>query len=128
MNENKVMVIGAGTMGNGIAQVFASTGYEVLMVDVAEGPLEKGLATVAKSLGRQVKKERITEADSEAILARIGTSTNMADGADAFLAIEAATENIDIKRKIFEQLCEVVEPEAWLATNTSSISERSTPA
>jgi len=122
MNENKVMVIGAGTMGNGIAQVFAATGYEVVMVDVAEEMLERGMNTVAKSLGRLVKKEKISEVDADAILGRISGSTDMGAGADAFLAIEAATENMDIKRKIFEQLSETVEDGAWLATNTSSIS------
>ncbi len=122
MNENKVMVIGAGTMGNGIAQVFAAKGYEVVMVDVAEEMLERGLNTIAKSLDRLIKKEKISEADKDAIMGRIAGSTDMGSGADVFLAIEAATENMDIKRKIFEQLSETVEDGAWLATNTSSIS------
>jgi len=122
MNENKVMVIGAGTMGNGIAQVFASKGYEVVMVDVAREMLDRGLATVAKSLDRLIKKEKISEADQAAVLGRIEAVTDMAAGADAFLAIEAATENMEIKRKIFGQLSATVEDQAWLATNTSSIS------
>ncbi|MBC8366320.1 3-hydroxybutyryl-CoA dehydrogenase [bacterium] len=122
MNDNRVMVIGAGTMGNGIAQVFAAKGYEVLMVDVAEEMLERGLKTIAKSLDRLIKKEKISETDKDAIMGRIDGSTDMAAGADVFLAIEAATENMDIKRKIFEQLSAVVEDGAWLATNTSSIS------
>ncbi len=122
MNENKVMVIGAGTMGNGIAQVFAAKGYEVVMVDVAEEMLERGLKTISKSLDRLIKKEKITEAAKDAIMGRVAGSTDMGSGADAFLAIEAATENMDIKRKIFEQLSETVEDDAWLATNTSSIS------
>jgi len=122
MNENRVMVVGAGTMGNGIAQVFAAKGYEVLMVDVAEQMLERGLMAIEKSLGRLVKKEKIGEQDKDAILGRIAGGIDMAAGADVFLAIEAATENMDIKRKIFEQLSEAVEDEAWLATNTSSIS------
>ncbi len=122
MNDNRVMVIGAGTMGNGIAQVFAAKGYEVLMVDVAEDMLERGLKTIAKSLDRLIKKEKISEADKDAIMGRIDGSTDMAAGADVFLAIEAATENMDIKRKIFKQLSDTVEDDAWLATNTSSIS------
>jgi 3-hydroxybutyryl-CoA dehydrogenase len=122
MNDNRVMVIGAGTMGNGIAQVFAAKGYEVLMVDVAEDMLERGLKTIAKSLDRLIKKEKISEDDKDAIMGRIDGSTDMAAGADVFLAIEAATENMDIKRKIFEQLSDTVEDDAWLATNTSSIS------
>jgi len=122
MNDNRVMVIGAGTMGSGIAQVFAAKGYEVLMVDVTEDMLERGLKTIAKSLDRLIKKEKISEADKDAIMGRIDGSTDMAAGADVFLAIEAATENMDIKRKIFEQLSDTVENDAWLATNTSSIS------
>ena len=109
-------------MGNGIAQVFAAKGYEVLMVDVAEDMLERGLKTIAKSLDRLIKKEKISEDDKDAIMGRIDGSTDMAAGADVFLAIEAATENMDIKRKIFEQLSDTVEDDAWLATNTSSIS------
>jgi 3-hydroxybutyryl-CoA dehydrogenase len=122
MNENRVMIIGAGTMGNGIAQVFAAKGFEVLMVDVAEDMLERGMKTIEKSLGRLIKKEKISEDDRDAIMGRISGSTDMASGADVFLAIEAATENMDIKRKIFEQLSETVGDDAWLATNTSSIS------
>jgi len=122
INDNRVMVIGAGTIGSGIAQVFAAKGYEVLMVDVTEDMLERGLKTIAKSLDRLIKKEKISEADKDAIMGRIDGSTDMAAGADVFLAIEAATENMDIKRKIFEQLSDTVENDAWLATNTSSIS------
>ncbi|MDP6797577.1 MAG: 3-hydroxybutyryl-CoA dehydrogenase [Candidatus Krumholzibacteria bacterium] len=120
--SERLMVIGAGTMGNGIAQVFAAKGYEVLMVDVDEKALARGMKTISGSLERLVKKERITEEERNTTLARIQTSSDPNDGAEVFLAIEAATENQEIKEKIFAQLAGIVREDAWLATNTSSIS------
>ncbi|RAJ00328.1 3-hydroxybutyryl-CoA dehydrogenase [Chitinophaga skermanii] len=119
----KVSVIGAGTMGNGIAHVFAQNGFHVNLIDVAAPALEKALATIGKNLDRQVAKETITEADKTATLGRITTYTDMASGVkDAELVVEAATENIDLKLNIFKQLDQHAAPGAILATNTSSIS------
>ena len=99
---NKIAVIGAGTMGNGIAHVFAQTGYSVNLIDISQDSLDKALATIAKNLDRQIKKEKITEADKVATLANITTHTEIASGiADRELVVEAATENIDLKLKIF---------------------------
>lgn len=122
-NINKVAVIGAGTMGNGIAHVFALSGYEVNLVDISEAALEKALAKITKNLDRQLKKERITEADKQASLGRIEMLTDMASGLkDCDLVVEAATENMDLKTKIFQQMDEHAPAHAILATNTSSIS------
>ncbi len=119
----KVSVIGAGTMGNGIAHVFAQTGFEVNLIDISETSLEKALATIAKNLDRQIKKERITEADKEATLANISTFTNMSEAVkNADLIVEAATENVDLKLKIFKDMDEFAPENTILATNTSSIS------
>lgn len=118
-----IAVIGAGTMGNGIAHVFAQTNHNVNLIDVSQEALDKALATIGKNLDRMIKKEKITEADKEATLANISTHTDMANGvADAELIVEAATENVDLKLKIFRQMDEHSKPEAILATNTSSIS------
>jgi len=120
---NKIAVIGAGTMGNGIAHVFAQTGYSVNLIDISQDSLDKALATIAKNLDRQIKKEKITEADKVATLANITTHTEIASGiADRELVVEAATENIDLKLKIFKQMDEGSPANAILATNTSSIS------
>jgi 3-hydroxybutyryl-CoA dehydrogenase len=120
---NNVSVIGAGTMGNGIAHVFAMNGYNVNLIDISATALEKALATIGKNLDRMVKKEKITEADKIATLSRLTTFTDMKEGvAAAELIVEAATENIDLKLKIFKQLDEVAPPNTILATNTSSIS------
>lgn len=119
----KIAVIGAGTMGNGIVHVFAQTGHQVTMIDVASAALERGLGTISGNLDRQIKKEIITEADKAAILARISTQTDLAAGvADADLVVEAATENTDLKLKIFAQMDAAAPAHAILATNTSSIS------
>lgn len=119
----KIAVIGAGTMGNGIAHVFAQTGYTVALVDIAQPSLDKGMATIGKNLDRQVKKGLIDEAGKEATLANITTFTNMKEGVgNADLVVEAATENMDLKLKIFADLDSLTKPEAILATNTSSIS------
>ncbi len=119
----KVAVIGAGTMGNGIAHVFAQKGNNVHLIDVSESALEKALATISKNLDRQVKKEVITEDDKSATLENITTFTDLKDGvADRELVVEAATENLDLKLSIFEQLDQATTPDCVLASNTSSIS------
>lgn len=118
-----ITVIGAGTMGNGIAHVFAQSGYTVNLVDVSAEALEKALATVSRNLDRLVKKERITTEDKAATLGRITTFTSLAEAVtQADLVVEAATENIDLKLKIFQQMDAAAPAEAILATNTSSIS------
>jgi 3-hydroxybutyryl-CoA dehydrogenase len=118
-----ITVIGAGTMGNGIAHVFAQQGYRVTIVDISATALEKALATIARNLDRMVAKEKITAADKGNILARITTATDMLAGVgQADLVVEAATENVDLKLKIFRQLDELAPPATILATNTSSIS------
>ncbi len=122
MTIQTVGIIGAGTMGNGIAQACAVSGIEVVMVDISEAAVQKGLATVAGSLDRLIKKEKITAADKEAALARIKTSTSYDDLKAAQLVIEAATENYDLKLKILKQLDALLAPEVIVATNTSSIS------
>ncbi|BAO77719.1 3-hydroxybutyryl-CoA dehydrogenase [Winogradskyella sp. PG-2] len=118
-----IAVIGAGTMGNGIAHTFAQSGFKVQLIDISEVSLERGLATISKNLDRMVAKERITEADKSETLGNIKTFTNTADGVkNVDLVVEAATENIDLKLKIFKQLDEVCDKNTILATNTSSIS------
>jgi len=120
---NNVSVIGAGTMGNGIAHVFAMNGYDVSLIDISEKALENALSTIDKNLERMVKKEKITEAERSATLKRLTTFTDMKEGvANAGLVVEAATENIDLKLKIFQQLDAIAPSDAILATNTSSIS------
>ncbi|USD25268.1 3-hydroxybutyryl-CoA dehydrogenase [Flagellimonas marinaquae] len=119
----KIAVIGAGTMGNGIAHVFAQNGYHVNLVDISQVSLDKGMATITKNLDRMIAKEVIDEAKKEGTLANITTYTNVKDGVnDTDLVVEAATENLDIKLKIFKDLDEICKPETILATNTSSIS------
>ena len=118
----QVAVIGAGTMGNGIAHVFAQHEWAVTLVDVAPVALEKGLATIRSNLDRQVKKGTLAEAAPAEILARIATATDMAAVGGAGLVVEAATENPALKFTIFETLDTVADPGAILATNTSSIS------
>jgi 3-hydroxybutyryl-CoA dehydrogenase len=122
MNENRVLVVGAGTMGNGIVQVFAAKGFDVLMVDVKQEFLDRGLKTVAGSLDRLIKKERLTQGDKETILGRIETATEIPKNCDVFLAIEAATENLAVKHLLFEQLVAATDAGCILASNTSSIS------
>jgi 3-hydroxybutyryl-CoA dehydrogenase len=119
----QIAVIGAGTMGNGIAHVFAQNGYKVNLVDIAQDSLDKGLSTITKNLDRMIAKEVIDESKKEATLANIDTYTNLKEGvSDTDLVIEAATENLDIKLKIFKDLDEVCKAKTILATNTSSIS------
>ena len=118
-----IAVIGAGTMGNGIAHVFAQTGYNVSLIDLSEQNLEKGIATISKNLDRMVAKEKISAADKDATLGRIQGHTSMQDGVNgADLVVEAATENVDLKLKIFADLDKMVPENVILATNTSSIS------
>jgi 3-hydroxybutyryl-CoA dehydrogenase len=118
----KIGVIGAGTMGNGIAQVSAAAGLDVLMIDVSDAAVQRGIAAVGTSLDRLVKKEKLSAADRSATLGRIRGSTRYSDLAAMDLVIEAATENLDIKRRIMKEAHEVMRPDAILATNTSSIS------
>ncbi|TYA71577.1 3-hydroxybutyryl-CoA dehydrogenase [Seonamhaeicola marinus] len=118
-----IVVIGAGTMGNGIAHTFAQCGFKVQLVDINETSLQKGLATISKNLDRMVAKEKITEDDKNKTLANINGLTNLETGVkDADLVVEAATENVDLKLKIFKQLDEICNAKTVLATNTSSIS------
>ena len=118
-----VAVIGAGTMGNGIAHVFAQFNHQVHLIDVSQSALDKAIATIGKNLDRQVAKEAITMAEKEATLNNLKTFTSIAEGVKGVeLVVEAATENIDLKLKIFKELDEVTAPEVILATNTSSIS------
>jgi 3-hydroxybutyryl-CoA dehydrogenase len=118
----KIGVIGAGTMGNGIAQVSAAAGLEVVMIDVSDAAVERGIAAVGASLDRLVKKEKLRAADRAETLGRIRGSTRYSDLGTVDLVIEAATENLDIKQRIMRQADEIMRPDAILATNTSSLS------
>ena len=122
MSITTVGIIGAGTMGNGIAQACAVKGIKVVMVDISEAAVQKGLATVSGSLDRLIKKEKITQADKDAALACIQTSTSYDDLKAAQLVIEAATENYELKLKILKQVDGIVGPDVIIASNTSSIS------
>jgi len=118
-----IAVIGAGTMGNGIAHTFAQSGFKVALIDISETSLEKGMATIVKNLDRMIAKEKISEAEKSKTLANITTYTNIVDGVKAIdLVIEAATENVDLKLKIFKELDSTCPEKTILATNTSSIS------
>lgn len=118
-----VAVIGAGTMGNGIAHTFAQFDYKVQLIDVQQESLDKGLATITKNLDRMVAKETITEADKQRTLKNITTYTNLEEGVkSASLVVEAATENVDLKLKIFRDLDKFCPDDTILASNTSSIS------
>ncbi len=121
MAINKVFVIGAGQMGNGIAQVTAQAGYDVTMSDIKDEFVQKGMDTISKSLDRGVKKGTMTEVDKAAIIARIKTTTDNKDAKDADLVIEAAPEILDLKKSIFQQLDAICRPDAILASNTSSL-------
>ena len=122
MQITTVGIIGAGTMGNGIAQACAVSGINVVMVDISDAAVAKGVATVAGSLDRLIKKEKISAADKDAALARIKTSTSYEDLKAAQLVIEAATENYELKLKILKQADALLPPEVIVASNTSSIS------
>ncbi len=118
-----VAVIGAGTMGNGIAHTFAQSGFKVQLIDISEASLKRGINTITKNLDRMVAKEKITEAQKEETLGNITTYTRINEGVEyASLVVEAATENIDLKLNIFKQLDEACPDDTILATNTSSIS------
>jgi len=118
----KIAVIGAGTMGNGIAQVFAAHGHDVTLVDLQQSALDKGIKAIEGSLARVVKKGTLSEADAAATLKRIAPATDVAAVKDAQLVVEAASENPAVKFKIFETLDQLCAPGTILATNTSSIS------
>lgn len=119
----KIAVIGAGTMGNGIAHVFAQHGYYVTLIDLNENALEKGIATITKNLDRMLAKEKISEEDKRNTLKNISSTTNLEIGAKQVdIVVEAASEKLDIKLDIFKKLDAICKPETILATNTSSIS------
>ncbi len=122
MDAKKIAVIGAGTMGNGIAQVLAAGGLDVVMTDIDEAAVKRGVGAVTKSLDRLLAKQKISEADKSAILGRIKTATKLDAVADCDVVVEAATENVDLKLKIFADLDRIAKPDAVLASNTSSIS------
>ena len=117
-----VAVLGAGTMGNGIAHVFARAGYDVILRDVQERFLERGLATMAKNLDREIKKGKLTEAEKTGVLARLRPTTDMSAIAAADFALEAVPEKIEIKRGVLAEADRLLRPEVILASNTSSIS------
>ncbi|WP_350285573.1 3-hydroxybutyryl-CoA dehydrogenase [uncultured Croceitalea sp.] len=118
-----IAVIGAGTMGNGIAHVFAQNGFQVNLIDISQSSLDKGLATITKNLDRMLAKERITETEKTSTLGNIKTFTKLQEGVSNMdLVVEAATEHLDIKLKIFEDLDSLCDAKTILATNTSSIS------
>jgi 3-hydroxybutyryl-CoA dehydrogenase len=116
-----VSVIGCGTMGNGIAQVFAQCGYGVTLIDIDQVLLDRAVVNIGKSMDRQIKKEVITEADKAAALARIKTSADLKAAANSDLVIEAVTENLQVKLDIFKKLKEISRADAILASNTSSL-------
>jgi 3-hydroxybutyryl-CoA dehydrogenase len=119
---DRVAVIGAGQMGNGIAHVFAQSGIPVTMIDVSEDALQRGRATIEKNMDRQVKKNTLSADDKQAALGRIAISTELLAAADATLVVEAATEHTDLKFRIFSDLDQIAPAGAILASNTSSIS------
>src|ERR1051325_8358050 len=123
MSIQNIAVIGAGTMGNGIAHVFAQSGFNVTLVDVAQAQLDRALSTIDANLARQVKKGTLTEEDQKATIGRIQTDTSIANAAkNADFIVEAATERFDLKTKIFAELDGNAKEGVILATNTSSIS------
>ena len=118
-----IAVIGAGTMGNGIAHTFAQSGFKVQLIDLSEDALKRGMDTIAKNLDRMVANEKITEDDKKATLENITVITSLSEGVkDVGLVVEAATENVDLKLNIFKQLDEACDEDTILASNTSSIS------
>jgi 3-hydroxybutyryl-CoA dehydrogenase len=117
----QVTVVGCGTMGNGIAQVFAQTGFDVNLVDIEQSFLDRAIAGITKSMDRMIKKEKITEDDKKAALGRIKTNTDLGAAKDSQLVIEAVTEDLGIKLDVFKKLADVVSKDAILASNTSSL-------
>ncbi|MCB9831248.1 MAG: 3-hydroxybutyryl-CoA dehydrogenase [Planctomycetes bacterium] len=122
MEIKKVTVVGGGTMGNGIAQVFAISGYDVVLVDMKPEFLERARGTITKNMGRMVTKGTIDQAAADAALARLAFETDLAKAAGSQLAVEAVFENLEVKTAVFEKLDAVLEPGAIIASNTSSIS------
>jgi len=122
MAIEKIGVVGAGTMGNGIAQALAVAGRDVVMMDVGEAQLKRGLDTIGASLDRLIKKDKMSPEQKATAMAHISTVTTVSGLADCDLVIEAATENVDLKLRIFADLDKTLKPEAILASNTSSIS------
>jgi len=118
----KILVLGAGTMGSGIAQSFAQSGHDVIIRDLDDEYVKKGIAGIDKNLSRSVKKERLTEEQKIQILEKISGTTDIKYAEDVDLVIEAAVENMDVKKKIFAELDEICKPETILASNTSSLS------
>ncbi|MCX8055892.1 MAG: 3-hydroxybutyryl-CoA dehydrogenase [Ignavibacteria bacterium] len=122
MEISKILVVGAGTMGNGIAHVFAQHGFDVVLCDISEEPLKNALATIEKNMSRQIAKGVLTEDQKELALARISTSTDLSSARDVQLVIEAATENKELKFNLFKQIDDLINKDAILASNTSTIS------
>ena len=122
MDENKISIIGSGTMGNGIAHVFAVRGYNVTLIDVSGEILENSLGTIKKNMERQVKKELISQSDMEKAFSEIKISTELEKAADSFLVIEAVTEVSVLKKELFQKLDNICDTDTILGTNTSSIS------
>ncbi|SDY81418.1 3-hydroxyacyl-CoA dehydrogenase [Proteiniborus ethanoligenes] len=118
----KAFVLGAGTMGSGIVQAFAQSGYEVIMRDIEDAFVQRGLNGIKKNLDRNVQKERLTEEERDLILSRITATTDISLAKEADIVVEAAVENMEIKKVIFKELDTICKPEAILATNTSSLS------
>ena len=122
-NINQVSIIGAGTMGNGIAHVFAQNGFKVVLIDINENCLKSGVENIKKNIDRQILKKQLKLSEKQSILSRIDTNNNLKNGVNSsHLIIEAATEDYDIKKKIFQELDNYAPKDAILATNTSSIS------
>jgi 3-hydroxybutyryl-CoA dehydrogenase len=122
MNIERIAVIGAGTMGHGIAQVCATNGYEVRLIDIDAGQLERAVASISKSVEKLHSKGRLTDAQKEAAMTNITTATEVAEAAPADLVVEAVIEDLNVKQKVFRTLDDCTRPEAILASNTSSIS------
>ncbi|MER2634842.1 MAG: 3-hydroxybutyryl-CoA dehydrogenase [Rhizobiaceae bacterium] len=122
MEIKKVGIVGAGTMGNGIAQAFATSGYDVVMRDIKQEFVDRGMSTIKKSLERMASRNKITTEAKDAALARVTGTVDVAALADCDLVVEAALENVELKTKLFRELDELCKPDAILATNTSSIS------
>lgn len=122
MSTQTIGIIGAGTMGNGITQACATSGLNVIMLDINDAALQRGLNTISTSLDRLIKREKLTMAEKDAVMARIKTTTQQADFATCDFVIEAATENLELKLKIVREVEAFMKPEAILASNTSSIS------
>ncbi len=122
MQIKTIGIVGAGTMGNGIAQVFAASNFKVILQDINEQQLENGVATISNSLERLIKKEKISEQDKQNTLSNISTSVSLDSLSEVDLVVEAASENLSIKSDIFQQLDQICKSSAILATNTSSIS------